>query len=51
MVGGGIEDDRGRGGRVERRRSAVVEIRKHLAGLYRGFVWWASQYREVGDDY
>jgi hypothetical protein len=37
-----IEDDRGRGARVERRRMAVVEIQKHLAGLYRGFVWWAS---------
>ncbi len=39
------------GARVERRRSAVVEIRKHLAGLYRGFVWWASLYGEVDDDY
>jgi hypothetical protein len=32
------------GARVERRRSAVVEIRKHLSRLYRGFVWWASLY-------
>ena len=39
------------GARVERRRSAVVEIRKHLAGLYWGFVWWASLYGEVDDDY
>ena len=39
------------GARVERRRSAVVEIRKHLAGLYRGFVWWASLYGEVNDHY
>ena len=39
------------GARVERRRTAVVEIRKHLAGLYRGFVWWASLYGEVDDDY
>jgi len=39
------------GARVERRRSAVVEIRKHLAGLYRSFVWWASLYGEVDDHY
>ena len=39
------------GARVERRRSAVVEIRKHLAGLYRGFVWWTSLYGEVNDHY
>jgi hypothetical protein len=39
------------GARVERRRSAIVEIRKHLAGLYRGFVWWASLYGEVDDDF
>ncbi len=39
------------GARVERRRSAVVEIRKHLAGLYRSFVWWASLYGEVEDHY
>ena len=39
------------GARLERRRSAVVEIRKHLAGLYRGFVWWASLYGEVDDHY
>jgi hypothetical protein len=30
------------GARVERRRTVVVEIRKHLTVLYRGFVWWAS---------
>jgi len=39
------------GARVGQRRSAVVEIRKHLAGLYRGFVWWASLHGEVDDDY
>jgi len=39
------------GERVERRRSAVVEIRKHLAGLYRSFVLWASLYGEVDDHY
>jgi hypothetical protein len=39
------------GARVERRRSAIVEIRKHLARLYRGFVWWASLYGEVDDHY
>jgi hypothetical protein len=39
------------GARVERRRSAVVEIRKHLSRLYRGFVWWASLYGEVDDHY
>jgi hypothetical protein len=39
------------GARVERRRTAVVEIRKHLTGLYRGFVWWASLYGEVDNDY
>jgi hypothetical protein len=39
------------GARVERRRSAVLEIRKHLARLYRGFVWWASLYGEVDDHY
>jgi hypothetical protein len=39
------------GARVERRRTAVVEIRKHLAGLYRGFVWWASLYGDVDDHY
>jgi hypothetical protein len=39
------------GARIERRRSAVVEIRKHLAGLYRSFVWWASLYGEVEDHY
>ena len=35
--------------RVERRRSAVVEIREHLAGLYRSFVMWASLYGEVDE--
>ncbi|HET7271932.1 MAG TPA: hypothetical protein VFI90_12695 [Rubrobacter sp.] len=35
--------------RVERRRSAVAEIRVHLAGLYRGFVMWASLYGDVDD--
>ena len=40
------------GARVGRRpRAAVVEIRKHLAGLYRGFVWWTSLHGEVDDDY
>ena len=39
------------GPRVERRRSAIVEIQKHLAGLYRGFVWWASLYGEVNYHY
>lgn len=33
----------------ERRRSAVAEIREHLARLYRGFVAWASLYGEVDD--
>ena len=37
--------------RIERRRSAVVEIRKHLSRLYRGFVWWASLYGQVDDHY
>ena len=37
--------------RVERRRPAIVEIQKHLAELYRGFVWWASLYGEVDDHY
>lgn len=37
--------------RVQRRRRAVTEIRQHLAGLYRGFVAWASLYGEVeGED-
>jgi hypothetical protein len=35
--------------RVERRRSAVVEIREHLIRLYRGFVGWSSLYGEVDD--
>lgn len=35
--------------RVERRRSAVAEIREHLARLYRAFVAWASLYGEVDD--
>src|SRR5688500_8862939 len=39
------------GARVEGRRSACVGNRKHLAGLYGGFVWWASLYGEVDDDY
>ena len=39
------------GSRAERRRSAIVEIQKHLAGLYRGFVWWASLYGDVDDHY
>jgi len=39
------------GARIERCRSAVVEIRKHLSRLYRGFVWWASLYGEVEDHY
>jgi len=39
------------GARIERRRSAVVEIRKHLSRLYRGFVWGASLYGEVEDHY
>ena len=36
---------------VGRRRAAVVESRKHLIGLYRGFVWWTSLHGEVDDDY
>jgi len=39
------------GARVGRRRSAVVEIRNHLAGLYRAFVWWVSLYGDVDDLY
>ena len=39
------------GARVERRRTAVVESQKHLARLYRGFVWWASPYGAVDDHY
>jgi len=39
------------GGRVGRHQSAVVEIRKHLAELYRAFVWWTSLYGEVEDHY
>ena len=39
------------GGRVGRRRSAVVEVRKHLAELYRAFVWWTSLYGDVDDHY
>ncbi len=35
--------------RVERRQSAVVEIREHLTRLYRGFVAWASLYGDVDD--
>ncbi|CAN5872593.1 hypothetical protein BH18ACT11_BH18ACT11_00490 [soil metagenome] len=36
--------------RVERRRSAVAEIREHLTRLYRGFVGWASLYGDVYDN-
>jgi hypothetical protein len=39
------------GGRVGRHRSAVVEVRKHLAELYRAFVWWTSLYGDVEDHY
>jgi hypothetical protein len=39
------------GGRVGRRRSAVVEVRKHLAELYRAFVWWTFLYGDVEDHY
>ena len=39
------------GGRVGRRRSAVVEVRKHLAELHRAFVWWTSLYGDVDDHY
>ena len=35
--------------RVERRQSAVVEIREHLTTLYRGFVGWASLYGDIDD--
>ena len=35
--------------RVERRRSAVAEIRDHLTKLYRGFVGWASLYGDMDD--
>ena len=38
------------GPRVERRQSAVVEIREHLTKLYRGFVGWASLYGDVEDN-
>jgi hypothetical protein len=37
------------GARVERRRSAVKEIREQLARLYRGFVGWASLYGDIDD--
>jgi hypothetical protein len=37
------------GSRVERRHSAVVEIREHLTRLYRGFVGWASLYGDMND--
>jgi hypothetical protein len=39
------------GARVARRRAAVAEIRNHLAGLYRGFVWWTSLHGEVDEGY
>jgi hypothetical protein len=35
--------------RVERRQSAVAEIRENLTRLYRGFVGWASLYGEIDD--
>jgi hypothetical protein len=35
--------------RVERRQSAVAEIRQHLTELYRGFVGWASLYGDADD--
>jgi len=34
---------------VERRQSAVAEIREHLTKLYRGFVGWAALYGEIYD--
>jgi hypothetical protein len=37
------------GSRVERRQSAVAEIRENLTRLYRGFVGWASLYGEIDD--
>jgi hypothetical protein len=37
------------GPRAQRRQSAVAEIREHLAGLYRGFVGWASLYGDTDD--
>jgi hypothetical protein len=37
------------GSRVERRRSAVAEIRDDLTKLYRGFVGWASLYGDMDD--
>jgi hypothetical protein len=37
------------GSRVERRQSAVAEIREHLTRLYRGFVGWASLYGDTDD--
>jgi len=37
------------GSRVERRQSAVAEIRDHLTRLYRGFVGWASLYGGIDD--
>jgi hypothetical protein len=35
--------------RVERRHSAVVEIREYLTKLYRGFLGWASLYGDMDD--
>jgi hypothetical protein len=35
--------------RVERRQSAVIEIREHLRRLYRGFVGWVSLYGDAED--
>ena len=37
------------GSRVERRQSAVAEIRVQLTVLYRGFVGWASLYGDMDD--
>jgi hypothetical protein len=37
------------GSRVERRRSAVAEIRDHLTKLYRGFAGWASLYGWISE--
>ena len=37
------------GSRVERRQSAVAEIRVQLTRVYRGFVGWASLYGDMDD--
>ena len=37
------------GARVERRQSAVAEIREQLTRVYRGFVGWASLYGDMDD--